>query len=94
MTKTDSEISREQRVSRSAIYERRRSGWTQEEIEAGERDTPRKENYDTEIADYFGMPVKEVAEKEGVTVNEVYRRYHEIQAGNLKYINWWEQRKI
>ena len=76
MSKSDSEIAREQGISRQAIRDRRNQGWSQEEIEAGVRSQPRKSRYSTPISRALGMTVKEAAEKEGVSVGEIYRRFH------------------
>ena len=62
MKKSDADIARDQGISRQAIHDRRAQGWTQEDIEAGERSEPRKAAYSTPIAQYLGMSVREAAE--------------------------------
>lgn len=74
--KTDSKIAREQGVTRSAISDRRRKGWTEKEIAAGVRSRPRKNRYSTQITTVLGKPVDAVAEDLKISVSEVYRRYH------------------
>ncbi len=73
-TKTDAEIARDQGVSRQAINDRRAQGWSQAEIEAGERSTARKTKYTTAIAAKLGMSVAEKAKQLGVSKSEIYRR--------------------
>lgn len=74
--KTDAQIADEQGISRQAVHERRANGWTQEQIEKGEREDARPEKYRTTISDHFGMSVREYAAKEGISSSEAYRRYH------------------
>ena len=81
MSKSDAQIAKDQNISRQAINNRRNEGWTQEEIEAGVREEPRKKRYNTNITQALGMSVKEKAAQEGVTPSAIYRRYHMARAG-------------
>lgn len=79
--RTDAQIARDQGVSRQAILNRRSEGWTQEEIEKGERAVDRRRVYDTEIARHLGMTVAQAAQEQGVSRGEIYRRFKALRTG-------------
>lgn len=78
---TDSELARQQNVCRQAIGLRRRTGWTEEEIQKGRRDQPRVRSYQTKISRDLGMSVREYAKRHGMSREDVYRLYRK---GELK----------
>ena len=71
--KTDYQIAREQGVSRQAIHQRRKMGWTDEEILSGERSPANSGRYKTRTMESLGRTVPEIADELGVSSCTVWR---------------------
>ena len=71
--KTDYQIAREQGVSRQAIHQRRKMGWTDEEILSGERSAANSGRYRTRTLASLGRTVPEIADELSVSKYTVWR---------------------